>query len=198
MKILIIGSSYCKHLKNFDRHHHKQIHGINTEFVYRDFSGKSFDYFLQRPFLIDEVLKEEPDYILSIFGGNSISTTVPKKLVLENCRDFYNLLSDKAKSVNPHCKIVASQVPLRFIYTPNKHNTPAPAELKKFRNSINHKLRSVRGVDHILNIGGPGRLDNETLYRDGIHFNNTGLRLQLELIVAYFSRLVAGSQAGAP
>ena len=131
MKILVFGSSYCRDICEVDKVHNRVFHGINVEFIHRFFPGKSFEYFLETPSRIDTVLSSNPDYILVLFGGNSISTITPKKEILDNCRDFYDILYHKAILRNPDCKIVASQVPLRFVNKRNRHHTPFPKELKK-------------------------------------------------------------------
>ena len=86
--------------------------------------------------------------------------------------------------VNPREVIVASQLPLRFVRNPNnRHHTPDPKTFKRLRDKVNTKLCSLQPIDHILAIGGPGRLDDERLFKqDKVHFSKRGLDFQLILM----------------
>ena len=191
-KLLIFGSSISRDLKNFDTRKFYKINGVQFKFIYRDFSGKSFEHFLKpkNHYLLDSVLSCRPDYVLVIFGGNSINAFVERDSVLDAARDFYSLLNEKLSTVNPNGKIIASQVPLRFVRKPNKHNTPPPDEYAKFRKALNKKINCLRSKHHMLVIGGPGNLDSEEYFRDGIHFTDVGQEMLLNIILSTLSYIL--------
>lgn len=183
-KLLLFGSSHVAYLRNYDitRVHH--LSGEKVRFIYRPFSGKSFEFFINNPYLIDRVLRCVPDYILVLFGGNSIKYTVQKSEVLTNCRIFYEILHEKIQLINPNAIIIAHQVPLRFNRNPNnKHHCPPPQEFKIFRDYLNNKIKKLWCKHYMILIGGPNCLDNESMFRDGVHLNVAGLKIQLLLII---------------
>ena len=193
--VLILGSSFANKLKKFDQKKIFDIAGYRVKLVYRGFSGQSYHHLLQRPWDIDNALKARPDAIITIIGGNAIRTTVPKKVILENCRDFHNLVSEKVLAINPKGILVASQVPLRFNYNPNnRFHCPLPDQFKISRDFINKKLKTVSSVDQLLIIAGPGRLDNEKLFKDGTHFTDKGLAIQHSLILRKIERILQAIQ----
>ena len=79
MRVLIFGSSLARDLWRFDRIRVYTIAGIEVEFIYRFFKGKSFEYFLDHPYEISNVLSCEPDFVLVILGANSITTKIEPK-----------------------------------------------------------------------------------------------------------------------
>ena len=186
MKVLLLGSSLVYHLGVFDKTwRHTLDCGRKIKFLYKGFSGWSYEEFLgkrgQR--IIDSILSNPPDIIITILGANSIKTNVDKSVVLRNTMLFYKMLNEKFLSINPEGIIIASQLPLRFVTDPdNKHFTPDPETFKYIRDKVNTKLCNLKYKHHVLSIGGKGKLDNESLFKDGIHFNNTGLKIQLFLI----------------
>ena len=196
-KVLILGSSFANKLDYFDQKKSYIIAGVRVKFFYRGFSGESYQHLLNNPSEIDDALVICPDAVITIIGGNSIKTTVDKKVILDNCRDFHRLVSDKLKVINPNALLCASQVPLRFNRDPtNKFNCPPPAEFKIARDFINKKLKTVKGVDQLLLIGGPNRLDNPDLFKsDGTHFSQFGLEVQHRLIRAKIEHILRKSQA---
>ena len=172
MKCLIFGSSLARDLRYLDRQRSFIISGHRVEFTYAPFTGKSYEYFIDNPSKISQVLRSNrPNYIIVIFGGNSISTKVPTRVVLKNCQIFFELLRESVQNICPHAKVIAHQVPLRFVYNGFK-DTPDPETFRKVRNYLNHKLRFLPTIDYILAIGGSDwtRLDHEQYFRDGIHF----------------------------
>ena len=183
MKLLIFGSSYCKYLSRYDKIRYHKIGKNLVKFEYEYFSGKSYEYFIDDPNKIDDVLSCKPDFVLVIFGGNSISTKRPKQQLLINCRTFYQLLNAKLKAVNPCAKIIAHQLPLRFV-TNGKYDTPDPETFRNLRNAVNEKVRKLPTKDYILLTASKNKLDNPNLYCDRVHFNEDGLKIQLNCIIA--------------
>ena len=182
MKFLIFGSSLAYHLGVFDQVKTRVINGITVEFIYKSFSGKSYEHFLKNPHLIDEVLQCQPDLVLVILGTNSISTKVTKSVLLQRCGDFYRLFRQRLDLVNPEARVISHQLPLRFVYD-HRHNTPKPPQYKLLRNYVNSYVNLMPEVDHMLVIGGRGRLDDKNLFRDGIHFKDIGLQIHYNIII---------------
>ena len=183
-RCLTFGSSLARDIETYDQIRKYNIAGIPVIFEYACFSGKSYEYFIERPNKIDEVLSCAPDLILVIFGANSISTKIKKRQLLKNCSTFYNLLHEKIQLHCPKAEIIAHQVPLRFVYD-HSHNTPDPDAFKLLRDYLNQKVRTLRTVNHILPIGGSDwtRLDHEEYFRDGVHFHCFAIEIQFELIL---------------
>ena len=149
MKVLLFGSSLCRDLYSLDEKKIYKIGGETIEFKYSFHPGKSFEFFLNKPHLIEPILKqrgETPDIVLVILGGNSISTIVEPKLIFENTRKFYSLLRDKLNIVNPKAKIIACEVPMRYIFN-NFKNTPRPHIFRNIRHRVNRKLRDIKSKD---------------------------------------------------
>ena len=185
MKLLIFGSSLARDLSWYYPPGSYTIGGKTVDIVYESFPGKSFEFFIANPTKIDRVLNyHRPQLVLVIFGANSISTNLPKKNLLENSRTFYQLLKDSSLKYSPEIKIIAHQVPLRFVYNGFK-NTPKPDCFKLIRTTLNNKIRKLKSIDYYLAIGGSDwtRLYHEEYFRDGIHFECFAIEIQFELIV---------------
>ena len=175
MKVLVFGSSQARDLYLFDDETIHYIRAIRFKFFYKFHSGKSFEYILSNPHLIDEALNCRPDFVIVIFGANSVSTEVEKKNVLDACRDFYQLLYTKLNQQNVNAKLIASECPMRYVYNLN-HNTPPPPEFFKFRRSLIKKIDCLREKHYKLRLSGKARLESEVCYRDGVHFTPEGLQ----------------------
>ena len=182
MKLLIFGSSLVRDLQFFDTEDFHFIRAIRFKFIYRPYSGQSFEYILAKPHLIDKALKCKPDYVLVIFGANSISTEVEKKTVLESCRNFYNLLYERLMQINSRAKVIATEIPMRYVYTFD-HDTPQPEEYRKFRRSMNSKIECLKSKHHILRLSGQDRLENEICLKDGVHYTPQALDTFFTLII---------------
>ena len=79
MNCLTFGSSIARDLMYFDQIRQYEISGTPVTFEYAPFSGKSYEYFIRRPNKIDKGLSGNPDFILVIFGANSISNKLKYK-----------------------------------------------------------------------------------------------------------------------
>ena len=191
MRVLAFGSSLARDLGDFDQQKSRIIAGVQVDFTYRAFPGTSYEHFLSQPWLIDEVLECQPDYVLTIFGGNSIKRSVEPGVLYDNARAFFNLLKRKLQTVNPAGKIIAHQIPLRFV-TNGFYDCPKPKEFAKIRNNLNRKVMNFGSTDYILLIAGrgPDKLDKRSLFKDGIHFKPTGLRLQLARVIAKLEHIL--------
>ena len=112
------------------------------------------------------------------------------------CRSFYELLKDRMQLHCPHAKIIAHQIPLRFV-NDGSHDNPGPEIFKKTRDLMNHKLCKLRTVDYVLAIGGSDwtRLDHSEYFRDGVHFEDFALEIQFDLIRNKLERILLQDQA---
>ena len=187
LTVLVMGSSLVEGLEKFDKEKvHRLKCGRYVRLIYRGFSGYSFGNFTspQGIALTNGLLQCQPDFVLTIMGANSISTLVTVGAVTAEASQFFYMLRDMFKTINPQGQIIASQLPLRFVRDPrNKHHTPSPKVFKRFRDRVNAKLCSLKTIDHILAIGGPGRLDDERFFKkDKVHLKPRGLDFQLQLI----------------
>ena len=198
MRLLIIGSSYARDIRNRYPFQSQEIAGNTVEIYYKFFPGKSYEYMLDNPNLIDSALSCVPDFIVTIFGGNSISNNTSKAYLIDKCRSFYQLLHDKVKICNPSALIIAHQIPLRFVYD-NYKDTPKPQEFKKLRDQLNEKVRKLSTVHHILLIAGPNRLDHIDCYRcernsaNRIHFTPDSIEYQFNRIISKISFLLTNN-----
>ena len=187
LKVLIMGSSLVEGLEIFDKAKvHRLKCGRYVQLIYRGFSGYSFNNFNtpQGIALTNDLLQCHPDFVLTIMGANSISTLVTVGEVTAEASQFFYRLRNIFRTINPQGQIIASQLPLRFVRDPrNRHHTPLPKAFKRFRDRVNTKLCSLKPIDHILAIGGPGRLDDERFFKkDKVHLRPRGLDFQLQLI----------------
>ena len=182
MKVLVYGSSQARDLFLFDDESIRYIRGIRFKFIYKFHPGKSFEYFLAKPHLIDQAIKCRPDFVIVILGANSVSTEVDKRDVLNACRDFYKLLYRKLSQQNASAKLIATECPMRYVYNLN-HNTPPPPEFFKFRKSLIKKIDCLREKHYKLRLTGKARLECETSYKDGVHFTPEGLETLLSNVI---------------
>ena len=189
MKLLILGSSHAKYLKKYDRRRVRNILGEQVFFNYQEFSGKGFEYFIDNPGEIDDVIAYKPDMVLVILGGNSISTERTKRTLLNNCRTFYQLLRDRLDILSPNTKIIASQVFLRWVYN-NNYNTPKPEPYKTARNYLNNYINKLRTKDYTLLVAGKTKLDKRKHFKDGIHLKHSGLKVQFQILNSLLEHII--------
>lgn len=177
MKLLILGHSYVRDLKtlNIERY---MVDQKSVEIEYSTIPGASYDTYLDNPDLLKNNLKNKPDVIVVILGGNSINRDITNYETFKKCRAFYTLLRAEAA----HATIISAQVELRFYSTPNRFGCPPPEEFRKKRNELNKFLNRLKLKDFMLIIAGPGRLDNEQYYKDEVHLNKTGLRVYASIL----------------
>ena len=198
MRLLVFGSIYARDIKNRHPTNSLEIAGNNIDITYRCYPGKSYEFFLQNPHLIDAVLACVPDFVITIFGGNSITINTSKSYLVNTCKSFYQLLFDKLKIINPNALIISHQIPLRFVFNQFK-DTPKPEDFKKLRDHLNEKVRKLATVHHILLIAGPNRLDHidcfrhERNSRNRIHFTTDSIDYQYNRIVSKIEYILTGN-----
>ena len=187
MKVLIFGHSYVRDLC--------QLRPVLREFVldesraeikvfYKHFPGKDFNYFVNRPSELECIRNVEPDIIFVILGGNIISNELDNQTIRYYCRDFYVLLRQYVPS---SCKIIASEVELRFCRSNNRFNAPTEEIFQRKRRLLNcfikDKLKKKGIVDHMFFLGGTGGLMLAGYFKaDGVHLNHRGLTKLREMI----------------
>lgn len=180
MHVVIFGHSYVRDLECYGDLI-RGGHGVTI--TYKSFPGRDFRHFNRRPELIEGAITGVPDIVIVILGGNSILDSIPKACLFEQCRKFYSFLRNFLNEINPACKIVAAQCELRFYKPSNRYGAPGPEEFRIKRNYFNTYIRRMNLKDNLLIVAGPGRLDHQKYYRsDGIHLNDSGLRLYASLV----------------
>ena len=150
---------------------------VKVKYLYK--SGANYNSILDKTDFIDQAEEYEPDFVLVILAGNSIDCDTSNQKIFDNIKEFYLVL----KSRLPNSIIISALSELRFYQENNKWNCPTIERFKKRRHSVNKYLNRQKSKDYILNISGPGRLDNKEYYKsDGVHLNDEGLLLYFDLI----------------
>ena len=160
MKLLILGSSLCRDLYELDESRLYTVNGTNIYFRYSFHRGKSFDYFLDNPKTLVSILKhkgEIPDIVLVILGGNSISSNTPIEKIYSKAREFYSSLKSKLSLLNPQAKIIASEIPMRFVYN-NFKNTPRPEIFRNIRHRVNLKIKNIKSKVQFIKFAKPSTI----------------------------------------
>ena len=177
MNLLICGHSYVRDLKDYGINRLAVGNtSVKVDFVYR--GGAGYQTYLDDPELFRRVARYTPDIVLVILAGNEIKNSVSNAEIKNRARLFYARL----RGLFPDAIITAAQVEPRFYREGNPWGCPAKDIFKRRRSAINVFLRNSPICDHTLMLGGPGRLDNQALFRDSVHLNRRGLRVYWEQI----------------
>ena len=178
MKLLIIGHSYVKSLSKLNvKNFSVGEHTVEVKYLYK--SGASYSTILDKSSYLDQAEEYNPDFVLVVLAGNSLSNSCPNKKIYEQIREFYLVLRARL----PNSIIISAQVELRYYAENNRWNCPTESEFRKRRSSVNKFLNRLKLKNYVLNISGPGRLDNPKYYkRDGVHLNEKGVKLYFSLI----------------
>lgn len=175
MRALILGHSFVKGLERRDVRKQFLVNQRSVDLTYKAFPGATFRTFLDEPTLIDTAIECDPDIVVIILGGNDITGNVTNTEIRANIKEFFELLKQKVKT---GVKILATQVEARTYITPNHRNCPGQEEYRLRRNAINKYLQKLKLKDYLVNIAGPGRLDNPSYFRgDGVHLNSAGYHI---------------------
>ena len=190
MQVLLFGSSFFKYLSYYDKKRVHKVGNTRAYFSYKHFTGKSFEEFMNDADAIDRVLRtvSVPDYVVVHFGGNSISNATTKRVLIDNCTRFYDLLRERLDLVNPNAIIVASPIILRYVYN-NRFDTPLPARFNTLRNYVNERMRVLKTVDYMLRTTGPNNFDNKNSLRDNVHLNYDAEKDFLEAIISKIAHI---------
>ena len=178
MKLLIIGHSYVKSLSKLKINKFSVgERSVQIKFLYK--SGATYDSILNKTQYLDLAEEYNPDFILIVLAGNSLNNSISNSKIYEQIREFYFALRSRL----PKSYIISAQCELRFYGTENKWNSPTEFEYRKRRSSINKFLNRLKLKDYVLNISGPGRLDDKKYYkRDGVHLTDKGVKFYFRLI----------------
>ena len=178
MKLLIIGHSYVRDLYKLGLDD-ITIGKAKVEIKYLYKAGGNYSSILDKTCILDQAEEFEPDFVLVILAGNSITCNKSNRNIYENIREFYATLTARI----PNAIVISALVELRFYSENNKWGCPTLQEYRKRRHSVNRFLNRLKFNKFILNVCGPGRLDNRKYYRkDGVHLNYSGLVLYFDLI----------------
>ena len=171
-KVVILGHSFVRDLAKagFESF---EVEGTAFKIECLFDPGASYISMLEKGEILDAAAVSNPDFVLVILGGNAIIGSTDDVAIHQQCRNFYQELRNV---LLPHCKIIAAKVELRFYQCPNKWDAPSETEYKRRRNSLNGYLQRLKLKDHILQVAGPGRLDNDAYYRDAVHLNRVGVK----------------------
>lgn len=173
MRLLIFGHSYVRsfartNIFNF------QYGEVTVNVKYSYYPGVNYRKVLDNPHILtDTILTYNPDFLICIVGGNSISTNSTSAELCRDCRRFYELI----RSLSSDLIIIPAQIELRYYELGNKFNSPTFYQYKKKRDALNKFINKLKIKNHILMVGGPSRLDHKVFYsQDGVHLNKYGIK----------------------
>ena len=178
LKVAFISHSFGRDLESLgvDRNH-LQNRELDLRFYYK--SGGCFDYFIDWPPQLHELVEFKPAIIFIALGGNSLKETVPLSKLKDNAKVFLEILRNNL----PNAKLVPVQVELRFLTVENRFGTPKYETYKVLRDRFNKILQGLKERDYFCCIAGKNRLDDRKYYRsDLIHLNRLGLELYMRFI----------------
>ena len=93
MRVLLFGHSYVNHLRhlgNWDREITLRDNSrVSVEFLFRSYPGKDFRYFLDNDETFDVVRSEQPDAVVVILGGNSITSQYGNSEIKGMAENFF-------------------------------------------------------------------------------------------------------------
>ena len=151
MKLLIIGHSYVKSLSKLNvKNFSVGEHTVEVKYLYK--SGASYSTILDKSSYLDQAEEYNPDFVLVVLAGNSLSNSCPNKKIYEQIREFYLVLRARL----PNSIIISAQVELRYYAENNRWNCPTESEFRKRRSSVNKFLNRLKLKNYVLNISGPG------------------------------------------
>ena len=176
MKVALLGHSYVAHLRRS-----RTLWSSADEVRYFEYPGKSYSHFTTGRLNFDAVTTFNPEVIFVILGGNSIKIHSDALSLCREAHDFYAMLRQNFAAA----RIVSVQVELRFYDAGNRWLCPTPDVYRRKRRTLNKYISKIKYKDHILQIQGPGRIDDRRLYStDGVHLNNEGWTVYSQLILS--------------
>ena len=154
MRVLLIGHSYVRDI-------------MHLGYIIPIFqSGAKYYTYFDNPSLLDTADYCHPDYIVVILAGNCINNYTASSELYQKARDFYSMLRDRL----PGAKIITAQA-----WTHSMQqviiawNAPAENEYSNRRNAFFYFLKRNKNKDAIMEISGPGRMDNKEYYSDPLN-----------------------------
>ena len=199
MKVLLFGHSYVRdlcQLRPAVREFVLEKSQTEIKLLDKYFPGRDFKYFLDHPTELECIRNIEPDFIFVILGGNTIVNDLDSPTIKWYCRNFYVLLRQYIPS---SCKIIASEVELRFCLSNNRFNAPTEDTFQRKRRNLNFfmkdRLKKQGTIDHMFFLGGTGGLMLADYFRtDGVHLNLRGLTKLRQMIKRMIRYAVEGSE----
>ena len=177
IKLLILGHSYVKRLSKLKIENFTVGEEI-VEVKYWYKKGADYLTILDKTSYLDLAEEYCPDFILVILAGNSLNNKKSNKDIYREIREFYSAFRERL----PNSIIISAQVELRFYEENNRWDCPTAKVWRARRECINKFLNRLKLKDFVLNITGPGRLDQIKYYKDEVHLKSKGYRLYFELI----------------
>ena len=181
MRVLLFGHSYVNHLRhlgNWNREVNLQDNSrVSLEFLFKSYPGKDFRYFLDHDETFNVVRSEQPDAIVVILGGNSITSQYGNAEIKLMAEDFFKKLNNFLK---PGCIRFVVQVETRFCKAGNRFGAPEHKEFERRRTLINNwyngRIKRKGLVDRVVLLGSIKFLNTEENFdADGVHLNRQGL-----------------------
>lgn len=191
MRLLIFGHSFVRDFSRTNKFK-LQFGALTVNIKYSYFPGVTYRKILDNPQLIsDTILSYNPDFLICVVGGNSISIDKTCAELCRECRQFYELI----RSLSSKLIIIPAQVELRYYQPGNKFKSPTIEIYKRKRDSLNRFINKLKVKDHILMIGGPSRLDHKVFFQpDGIHLNKFGVDKYMSYICKTIDYALAARQ----
>ena len=176
-RVTLFGHSYVGDLSRYGK---TKISVNNIDFCL-DFifvPGATFSTFINNPWYFDQLKARSPDFVIVILGGNDIKTDIDLAKNYEDCTKFYNILRERL----PSAVIIAAQIENRFYLEGNRFGCPPSEKFDHLRRHFNRFLKNKAFKHCLLQVQGPGRLDDRENYRDRVHLNIVGIKKYFEII----------------
>ena len=169
MQVLVVGDS---HVANIGRLGSGRFMHVNHQVNIQYFGIKGAGFATFTPEKLSKLSQwYKPEIIISIIGGNTVSSTEDTKEIYRVGETYYKDL----KEAFPGATIVATQIEARSYLPNNRFGAPGYEIFQSRRVAVNNFIKALRYKDHVLMIGGPNRLDNLSLYEsDGVHLTPVG------------------------
>ena len=187
-KVLIFGHSYARELAGVGPWDIVVTGAEGQEyqlaFEFRGYPGRDYGWLLENPQKIEEIRDLNPDIVVVILGGNSITAALSNTEICHQAAEFYTLLKAAAK---PACLKLAVQIESRFVAPGNRHGAPQAVEFNQRRtiinNFVNKRLRRRGLVDRMILLGGAGHIVNPANFADGVHLRRAALARYKQSII---------------
>ena len=186
MKILIVGHSYVKYLRelawkeSFTKSNGSVVH-LDYQFLF--YPGEDFHQFISIADRFETVSEIDPDLVVTVFGGNSITNYRSNNEIKDNAFRFFQRLRGV---VRPDCLILATQIEARHLPYGNRHDVPQFDEFNRRRQNINNfmnkEIKWNGFIDHMILLGSIKFINNPDNYRDGVHLNVQGMSTYRQVI----------------
>ena len=188
MKILLFGHSYVRHLQrlgNWDTELSSTSgKKVDCKFLFKSHPGKDYGYLLRNPQEFEIIRLINPDIIVVILGGNSISDKHSNTEINDLASEFYNKLKQVVRS---DCVKLAVQIEPRFVDAGNKFGTPEAEEYNRRRtvvnNYVNKRLKKYGLVDNVILLGPVNYLRDPKYFSNGVHLKTEGLQMYKEAVL---------------